>query len=937
MNRNRLLRQSLTIPIALTLPSFIPSVFAQNDVVIEEIVITGSAIQRPDLEGSLPLQIFSREDLDRSGTVTTGDLVASMPVMQGFTTPSDSVGGTGGGIQTASIHDIGEEYTLALLNGRRIAAADSGSTIDISSIPMSALQSVEVLTDGASALYGSDAIGGVINFRLKEEVAGTTVSSRFASPQEGAGETFDFDLVTGFGSFDEDGYSVVAAYNHHRQDQLAAADRDFAKTGIITLFHSDIGQNALFFNGSGNAIPGNARVRYIDTNKTDDPATSADERLTTLVLNPFLEANGSCASANSQITSAPSASSDGGDECWFDYTSTIEIIPESERDSVYLNGKYQITEDLTGFATAVLSENSLTARIAPYPTGYVPLPLNSQLVQDFVNPFLTTEQLNNIQDVAGRWRGLPAGNRTTEYVSKASYYVVGVEGAVGDIDYTTAFTRSVNDQDQNYPTGWLIRDPFVNLVGSGGLNIFVNPDDLPDNEKQALADTVYHGNWDSIKVTVNAFDASASKPLFGMAGGEATLALGVDYRDTTYKRSIAEANANEALLFLSPDTPYDMTRAQWGVFSELLLPLTETIEVTGSVRFDSIDAIDSKGFGTIGDTMEDTTYKVSARWNLLENLALRAALGTGFKAPSMRQIAEPRSEFGVTSDNYTCPFAATDPLAQFCLSGESQYTIFREGFAELEPEKSDQYSFGFVLTPGVDTSVTVDYWNVKITDVVQRLTEQQIFGNPATYRDLFTTKTNLATNEEELAIIQAAVNAGRFDANGVDYQISHTLESGLGLVTGTLAGTYMIESESSLTGSSLGRFGDDNEVTFRNRVRASLALQQDMFTHFLSADYRSGYLDQAQTVNPIDSNGVVDYSTDVPIQLDVSSYILWNYQASASFIEDRLSFTLGINNLLDKEPPVSLRTGGAGHQVGWDPRYVDPYGRTAYIQAAFTF
>jgi iron complex outermembrane receptor protein len=910
---------------------------AQEDTVLEEIVITGSAIRRPDLEGSLPLQIFSREDMDRSGTVTTGDLVASMPVMQGFTTPGDSVGGSGGGIQTASIHDLGEQYTLSLLNGRRIAAADSGSTIDISTIPMSALETVEVLTDGASALYGSDAIAGVINFRLKDEVEGTTISSRFSSPQEGAGETFDIDLVTGFGNFDTDGFSVVAAFNHHEQEQLRAADRDFAKTGIITFFHSDFNQQALFFNGSGNAIPGNARVRYIDTTKTNDPLTPNDDRLTTLVLNPFFEANGSCASANSQITSEADATSDGGDECWFDYTSTIEIVPESERDSIYLNGKYQITENLTGFATAVLSENSLTARIAPYPTGYVPLPVASQLVQDYVAPYLTADQLANIQDVAGRWRGVPAGNRTTEYVSESTYIVAGVEGITGDINYSGALTRSENDQEQNYPTGWLIRDPFVDLVASGGLNIFVDPADLPDSEKEALAGTVYNGNWDSTKVTVNAFDASGSKPLFDMGGGEATLALGMDYRDTTYKRSIAEANANEELLFLSPDTPYDMNRAQWGVFSEFLMPITDTLELTASLRYDNIDAIDSKGFGTIGETMNDTTYKISGRWNATDSLAFRAAFGTGFKAPSMREIAEPRSEFGVTSDNYTCPFAATDPLAQFCLTGQAQYTIFREGFAGLEPEKSEQYSVGFVLTPGSSTSITVDYWSVEIIDVVERLTEQQIFADPVAYRNLFTTKTNLATNEEELAIIQAAVNFGSRDARGVDYNVSHAFDFDFGLVTGYLAGTYLIESQSSLNGSSLGRFGADNEVSFRNRVRAGLVLEQEIFSHNLNMDYRSGYTDQAQSVNLIDSNGVVDFDNSVPVQFDISSYATWNYQAEANLMEDKLSLTLGINNLFDEEPPLSLRTGGAGHQVGWDPRYVDAYGRTAYLQAAFTF
>ncbi|WP_283102750.1 TonB-dependent receptor plug domain-containing protein [Shewanella abyssi] len=206
-----------------------------------------------------------REDIDRSGVTNTADLLQQLPSMQGFTTSSDSVGG-GGGIQTASIHDLGEAYTLVLLNGRRLAPADSGSTIDVSSIPISAIERVEVLTDGASALYGSDAIAGVVNFIMKENFQGFNISARYDKPQETGGSGYDLGFTAGFGDIESDGFNVMLSYSHNEKEQLKAVDRDFASSGIISF--NDNGRDLYFFNGSPNAIPANARVRY-DTGVID--------------------------------------------------------------------------------------------------------------------------------------------------------------------------------------------------------------------------------------------------------------------------------------------------------------------------------------------------------------------------------------------------------------------------------------------------------------------------------------------------------------------------------------------------------------------------------------------------------------------------------------------------------------------------------------------
>ncbi len=346
------------------------------------------------------------------------------------------------------------------------------------------------------------------------------------------------------------------------------------------------------------------------------------------------------------------------------------------------------------------------------------------------------------------------------------------------------------------------------------------------------------------------------------------------------------------------------------------------------------------GTGDIDAGDDGTTYKVNALWNLHDAIALRASYGTGFKAPSMREIGEPRSEFGVTSGTFLCPFPdPADPLEQYCrrsLTGD-QYDVFRQGAASLQFETSTQYSAGVVLTPTDRFDATLDYWNIELEDLVERLTESQIFNNAETYRHLFTTKTNLATGQEFLAIIQEAVNAGTRKQDGFDYQVNWGFELGASVdLDLNLRGTYINESESSLTGSSLGRFGNDDAVVFRNVVNLGGTLFHGNFVHTLWANYRDGYDDQEQSVEITGTGVPLGQGPTTDVMLKVDSYTVANYQLRYTMLDDALGLTFGVSNLLDEQPPLSLRTSGSGHQVGWDPRYVDAFGRTYYLQVNYT-
>ncbi|MCX9157173.1 TonB-dependent receptor [Niveibacterium sp. 24ML] len=916
-----------------------PAVAQEQTDKVQKIQVTGSSIKRIAKEGALPVQTLTQDAIAKTGATTASELLQQLPVMQGFTTSADSVGGGGGGVQTASIHDIGEQYTLVLLNGRRVAPSGSGSVIDLNSIPMAAIERVEVLTDGASAIYGSDAIAGVVNFIMKKEYQGFALNGQYRAPEQAGGDSWSAGFTAGFGNLDEDRYSVLMSYQHDSQQQLAAKDRKFAKTGMIG-FHGSGQVNGApytgplyFFNGSGNAIPGGASVTWVPNPADIDPVTGKP-KTRSRTFNPYLLANGECADNNSQI----------GNNCFFDYTSTIEIQPATERDSVFATGRFKITENLTAFADLAYTNFQMTSRIAPYPTGFFPLDPNSALVATYVKPYLTPAQLAGLTSVSARWRALPAGNRVTEYDTTANQMTVGLEGSAWGWDGAASYTYSTNETQQDYPDGWLLAD-FATKAYSGGLNVFGLPSDLTDSDKAVLASATYHGPWDNQKTTMNAFETRASRPIFSMGGGDALLGLGFDYRTYDYKRTVADANANEELLFLSKDDPYSLDRSSYGLFGEMLMPITKGLEVSGALRYDTIGATTSNG-ASLGKDESAMTYKLSGRYTPISSLLIRGSYGTGFKAPSMLDIGRPRAEFGVTSNNYSCPFGPLDPKRAWCIgdpeTDKSQYNVYLEGNSELKPETSTQWTIGFVFEPVRGMNVSLDMWEVKIKDAVTSLSEAQIFGDASKYYDLFIPKRNNATGLDELAILQKSINVGQTVNRGLDYTFGYSLPLSFGRFNTQLNGTYLLESKYTRPGTSddwttsLGVFGENDSVSFQNVFTWAFGLTTGDFTNTITYKYRSGYDDQLQSADDC-AVSVVDALGDcAEVQLSIPSYSTTDWQLAYAYSK-KATVRFGITNLFDDAPPLSLRTSGAGHQVGYDPRYTDSYGRTYYLSGELKF
>ena len=307
--------------VALALTTLVAAGAHAQDADIQRVEITGSSIKRINIEGSLPIQTISKDDIKKSGVTTVADLIQNLPAMQGFTAASQSVNGGGGGVTTASIHDLGAAYTLVLLNGHRMASYTTGSEVNLDQIPLSAIDHVDVLTDGAPALYGADAIAGVVNIITKKDSTSGDFDVSVDHPLKAGGQSASASISKGFGDLGKDRYNIFLAASFDHQSALQASQRSFSKGGGVLNFNDKYGSESL------NLLSAYAPAANVYADTTSAGATSADG---SLYYNPSLAANGSCTAANTVKV---------GDVCKYNYAATVEDLPASRKANFFATGR----------------------------------------------------------------------------------------------------------------------------------------------------------------------------------------------------------------------------------------------------------------------------------------------------------------------------------------------------------------------------------------------------------------------------------------------------------------------------------------------------------------------------------------------------------------------------------------------------------------------
>ena len=880
---------------------------------MQRVEITGSSIKRIAVEGAIPIQRLTQEQIAKSGATNVAELIQALPAMQGFTISAIAAGTNSGGRVSASIHDIGEDYTLVLLNGRRLAPQGSGSAVNLQAIPMSAVERVEVVTDGASALYGSDAIAGVVNFILKRNQQGGDIEANYTQPADSsAGKSKYVSGSFGWGDLDTQGFNVLAAFRHDEQTQLKATDRSFAKSAYVPFNHN--GTRYIYDRTSTATVPANVSVTF-------------NGGLPSIGFSPYLKQHGTCPELNFESIN----NSGANQNCAFDFVSTIEVVPENKRDSLFLKGTLKLNDNFKLFSDIAYSRFDLTARIAPN-TAPFSIATNSAAYLEHVAPYLTDAQRANVKGVSGNYRTYDWGTRDSRTITESKHFVVGAEGDYAGWNMESALTWSQNAIDEQYTGGYARNKEFREMLANRLFDPFAPIGAQSPATQQLIQNSVFHGSIREASTTLKGVDLRASRDLFDLAGGAAQLGVGADYREYHYEQTpSAGAVAGEIYNFNAPAT-YDMTRDTYGAFAELLAPVTKDLELTAAVRYDSIAAIDNGVTKSkFGNDMSKSTYKISARYQPTQQWLLRASYGTGFKAPSMLAIAQPPVNAGFTASSYDCPIAHQD----YCRPGKTQYNLISSGNENLRPETSKQFTIGTRFEPSTRFSAGLDLWDVKLRDAVSSISEKQAFADPVKFRDLFTTYTEPSTGNTYWAFRSAAMNIGQAHYRGIDWDMTGRHKFSFGTFTGTFNGTHMLKADYTTPGTndqwtnSMNYFGINNAVTFRNLARFTGTLETGKLSNSITVHYRNGYTDAEATVR----NTATGKNEN--LRLEVPSHVTVDWQGR--YVWDKsMTIRLGVKNLLDRDPPLSLRN-SSGHQVGYDPRYADPMGRTAYVTANYKF
>jgi iron complex outermembrane receptor protein len=882
----------------------------------QRVEVTGSSIKRIDAESALPVQVIGREEIERAGLTTAAELVARIAAASNGLTDGVSIG-TGGfrdqmGMNSANLRGIGTSSTLVLLNGRRMAnfASPGDDTgVDLNNIPAAAVERVEVLLDGASAIYGTDAIGGVINFITRKDWRGAELSARVAGTHEGGAGKRTASAGAGLGSLDKDGYNVFAVLDLQKTDALRTSQRAFINDLKIPERLPHLLSSA--------PSPGNIRL-------------SGDQR-------DYLQSVGYTINGKPIVNrtinlSAPNCNPPhslylpdgigGEDACTYDYMRDLELYPRTEKTGLLGRGVLQLGRDHQLYAEVSYSRaKSWYAGTSNRVDGDLDVSMIPALAATGLGDALPDDRTITV-----RTRLLEAGMRTSQITSTGSRIVTGLTGTLAGWEYDLGLNHSVNTVSDRDAHGYLLYDKTMEGIASGLINPFGESsaagraylDSIQVNEEVRRA----RGTMDSI-------DLKGNRPVARLEGGDLMLALGAEWR-----RERSRSNPSELLLsdnILGDPTPgdgvtTDGSRRVGAVFAELVAPVTRSLELQFALRHDR--------YQVVGST---TNPKVGVRWQPAASVLVRASAGTGFRAPSLADMVRPAT----TGSSATLPdpvcMAENDNDLGYCADIWETRTYSNP---KLKPERSRQLSLGIVAQPTRQASFSVDYWAISKRDLISTLGDDVILGNLAKYETLvhrYNEDEGLPgcdydPDDSTICFIELRKeNRGRQKASGVDLAAElKGLKTDWGSFGVRLTGTLALVSKQQ-TGngdpyvSNLGRFVTDGVVQ-RWRHRLSVDWERGPWTLTLSNSYIGSYEDQ---------NSAIDTNSGTVVAPNrVKAYSLWDLSGSWSPTR-QLTLRAGIQNLADTAPPYSNQA--YFFISGYDPSYTDPRGRTYYMSAQYRF
>ena len=856
---------------------------AQQAQKVEKIEVTGSNIKRVDAETASPITVISAEDIRRAGSTTVAELLRDLPIANAgslndiATSASFAIGSS-----SISLRGLGAQATLVLLNGRRLASyglSNGGQVqfVNLDTLPLAAIERIEILKDGASAIYGSEAMAGVINIILRKDYKGAEVGGTYSTNERDLFRSYRYTGTAGIGDRARDKFNLMVNFEHYNRDLVRFRESE----GFLTRTEYQV------FYGTGtslssNSYPGNYR-RITGT--------------------PFPGSSLPAPGCTGQIS---------GTTCLFDQYADISIIPGAERNTGFLSGTWDITPNLTLFGEASLSRNKTHFTSAPQLLNEAgtawfniqTLGLNSlALIFPVGNP-------NNPYSVpvGFRHRFVELGTSNRDVKTDADRYLVGVKGTAFSWDWESALLYMKSDTTVDY-TG-LIRANALRTALANGTYNFLNP----TANSPALLASVSPSIQNVGDSSMSMLDIKGSRELMQLRGGALSIALGAEYRKEKLNTAPDTLFQNAEIVgFGAASASGD--RHVTSAYAELAAPITTAIETQLAIRHDKYS-----------DYGSSTTPKVGVKWKVLPILALRGTYAEGFRAPSLPEVSQSLAAgfYNGFADVRRCP---TTHATADC---QGSVPVLFGANPGLKAEESKSFTLGAIFEPWRETSLAVDAYRIRRNNEIGLLDPSFLVANESRFPGAVTRgPVDVPGLPGPLVSFNSRYqNLGETIVRGIDAELRHRiLLEGAGTLSAAITGNYVDSYKNS---PNKGEGLDEYNGTYNQpRVRAAASVTWDYRSFSLTPSLN--YIGHFKLIGtPYDQCAVegigYDDACNIKAWTTVNVYTSWQPIKG-------LRLSLQVRNIDDRQPPLD-----ANQPTNmFNSVYHNPYGRYYTFGVTYKF
>ena len=706
----------------------------------DRIEITGSRIKRAAAEGALPVQTFSRADLEASGQTTVAEFVRSIPVFTGGNFRPQS-GSSAQAFSEANLRGLGSRRTLVLLDGRRVAKSPIvGDAVDMNSIPMAAVERIEILTDGASAIYGSDAIGGVINVILRKDFEGIALMYGETKPDVTGGDRTEMSAMLGMSS--DKGRLLLGASKTTR-DIIFVRDYPWGAAVGRSSYSNNYFRDPGFGSGGGFIAP----------------------------------VPGGCTGPGFYFQTPPT-------RCRFDFNLVAADEAALDTSALFARGEIKLSDNWGAYMSTSLSRVESFGRYAPVP-GDVKIEPGSPAHPwhpAFPDPSLRT-RVGATETIWVAHRFAAGGNRDTTTTTNLADVQFALTGRIGPVDVELGARRS-NSTYVEVGRGYVIETLARLAIAEGRYSIF-NPFGATEAALQSFTATVGR----DAKFNSKEVFANGTIDLFKLSGGTSRLFASVEERKEVYA-DIYDSLSESGVVLGSAGNSAAGTRKVSAVSAEAVFPILKNLEATLAGRFEKYS-----------DYGEDFSPKVSVKFQPSQSMTLRASAGKGFSAPTLPQLtAKPAFSADDAVDLRHCLADGSFTAAQ-CRDEKPTFQV--NGLVISNPaltsEKATQFSVGGAFDITKDITIKLDYWNTKIDGVISNVSAQDIIDrdngdDPRRIPAGLSIKRDPVTGAIQ-QIVRGSTNEGVLKKSGIDASLSvgYTL-GGFGRMRHDLAWSRVLKS-----------------------------------------------------------------------------------------------------------------------------------------------